>query len=483
MFKHSWLLLSLLASLATPAASAGETKSTRPEESGVPFAKLADSFRQAHGVEAGGDRSTLDTVLGKDYVAIQIGLFDVRYPASFVSDPKKAGDFIDSMAALFDLHDHWLAWLGSDAKSDERSDLRTVQKWVRSWKPAAVGTAFAKSDGQRDLFRVMSAGSDLVSASDRLAKRMRGSSGKAVQLILAPTRLDFLGLASFVGSLDDDSKKLLWVETLPVWTDFRLNDTQVLALEYGVVWKPGVDLSKGTDMNGRDENGLLQHVTQKATDLLLRHDLGAKVDPGLMAGLAVDMVIELFGENNARAGGSGAGNMTSQQSKFVAGGKSQGGQLARRSADTRFRESKGRDHFIPILHSCQRQGADLTAKGDKTLRGAVDCFLLTEGTANSTPFIVHAPFLNGVDAGSDVPANLRNDLLELQRAYKAAFAYWLQTKATGATGDASAILFARFLCGVSSGTDAREVYGAPLSAEAGTDSLELRFLKWLAKQS
>jgi hypothetical protein len=202
-----------------------------------------------------------------------------------------------------------------------------------------------------------------------------------------------------------------------------------------------------------------------------------------VAGLAVNMVIELFGENNARAGGSGAGNMTSSQSKFIPGGKSSGGQLARRNADTRFRESKGRDHFVPILRACQRQGADLFAKSDKSARGAVDCFALTEGTAMSTPFVVHAPFLGGAAATKDVPANMQNDYLELLRAYKGSFAFWLQTKGTGPSADATpASLFARFLLSVKTGADVSDIYGVPLSsADLSTDSLELRFLKWLAK--
>jgi hypothetical protein len=458
---------------------AGETKGTKTDDGGVPFAKLADSFRQAHGIDSSGDRAALEEVLGKDYVALQVGFFDVRYPASFLTDQKRAADLIDCTATLLDLQDHWLAWLGSEPKSDERNDARALQKWVRAWKPAAFGSALAKSGSERRLLKLMGASADLVAASGRLVERMRGSEGKAMQLVLAPTRMEFLGLASFVGSFDDSNRKLLWVETLPVWTEFRLNETQVLALEYGAAWKPGVDLSKGVDMDGREENGLLQHVSQKATELLLRHELGTKVDQGVLAGLAINMVVELFGENNARAGGSGAGNATSAQSKFIAGGKSQGGQLARRNADTRFRESKGRDHFVSILRSCQRQGTDLAAKSDKSARGAVDCFALIEGA--STPFVVHAPFLGGAVASQDVPANLQNDFLELQRAYKAAFAFWLQTKATGSGADTASSMFARFLAGAMTGTGLTEIYGVPLSADLSTDSLELRFLKWLAK--
>src|SRR5262249_31166427 len=134
MFAHSGLIFTLMVCLAGT-VGAGETKGTKTDDGGVPFAKLADSFRQAHGIDSTGDRAALEQVLGKDYVALQVGLFDVRYPASFLTDQKKAADLIDCTAALLDLQEHWLAWLGSDAKSDERNDVRALQKWVRSWKP------------------------------------------------------------------------------------------------------------------------------------------------------------------------------------------------------------------------------------------------------------------------------------------------------------------------------------------------------------
>src|SRR5262245_32542438 len=141
MFVQSRLALSLLLALFLGAAAvAGETKGVKSDDGGVPFAKLANSFREAHGVESA-DRAALEWVLSKDYVVLQIGLFDLRYPGSFLADPKKATDLTDSVAALLDLQDHWLDWLGADAKSGERSDVRALEKWVRTWKPASLGGA------------------------------------------------------------------------------------------------------------------------------------------------------------------------------------------------------------------------------------------------------------------------------------------------------------------------------------------------------
>jgi hypothetical protein len=96
---------------------------------------------------------------------------------------------------------------------------------------------------------------------------------------------------------------------------------------------------------------------------------------------------------------------------------------------------------------------------------------------------VRAPFLGGTPGGKDVPANLQNDYLEMQRAYKAAFAFWLQTKATGASGEASsASLFAKLLTSAGTDADVGAIYGVPLTAaDASADSLEMRFLRWLAK--
>jgi hypothetical protein len=254
----------------------------------------------------------------------------------------------------------------------------------------------------------------------------------------------------------------------------------VLALEYGVSGQP--DWTKGADMNARNEHGQLEHVAQKVSELLLEYYLVDRPDPWVMAGLSTNLVIELFGENNTRGSGSGGGSMVSGQSKFVPGGNANGGQLRRRSAEGRFRQSKGRDHFVPVLRVCQRQGADAAAKQKRGTRADISFFALLEAIGGDIPPLVQAPFL-GKDCGvKEIPEGAKQDYFDFARAYQSAFAYWLQTKALGA--DAGADPGALFLKLVGhAGVSAEDVYGVPVSVkDLGSDCLELRFLKWLATQ-
>ncbi|MFO0984923.1 MAG: hypothetical protein U1E76_24875 [Planctomycetota bacterium] len=454
----------------------------------VPFEKLAQTFREKHAVTKNASDDVLQDVIARDYASLELGLFELCHPAAPLVDAKQAKDLLDIAAAILDLQREWLVWVNAGARSETEQHCVALGRWLRALKPGALAAAAVQTAGDRDLLVALKA--DAATLADAAALRAALVTGscigldrkdaRPVRLVLEPTRADFLCLASFVGTFDDAARELLWVDSLPVWTEFRRNSIQVLALEYGVTPTGKDDLFRGTDMNGREGKGLLQHVTQKAADLLLREYHGASLDPSLELGLAINMVIELYGENNARAGGSGSGSMTSQYSKFVAGGKSSGGQLARRNADSRFRESKGRDHFVAALRTSQRQGAELAAKNDKSLRGDCAWFALSESSAAATPTAVRAPFLCD-RPDQDVPANLRNDYLEFLRAYKSAFAHWLETKAvpndpTITTADA----FARML---RPATNLADVYGAPLSsADPALDTLETRFLKWLAKQ-
>jgi hypothetical protein len=86
-----------------------------------------------------------------------------------------------------------------------------------------------------------------------------------------------------------------------------------------------------------------------------------------------------------------------------------------------------------------------------------------------------------------VPAEFLDDYLELHRAYRAAFVHWLQgngMKSKPASAEQFAVLMRR-LAEQAKDVDfdglCRELYGVALSAkDPGTDTLERRFLAWVA---
>jgi hypothetical protein len=322
---------------------------------------------------------------------------------------------------------------------------------------------------------------------------------KPVLLVLSPTREDFLGLGSFAGALSADGKRLLWTDSLALWTSFNFRTLHVIALEHPATYPGQGDITQGMDMNAKEKTGLLQHVVQAAAELLIGHTWGESLPPELSSGLAMVMVIELFKENNVRAGGGSGGRRTPAYSKFVPGGRSSGGRLPAISAEPRWREDKGKDFFLEVLRAAQKDGAKDAFKALGTSRDKRAFFAL-HSDAGTPGHFVQAPFLEVVNP-QPVPAGYTNDFREFFRAYRCAFAYWLKNKAKSAQEKAAAEeLLRRFLQALTPPWAAEEgendeeeeespfvravaeVYGMPFSGEDGAaQSLEWAFLDWLAR--
>ena len=86
-----------------------------------------------------------------------------------------------------------------------------------------------------------------------------------------------------------------------------------------------------------------------------------------------------------------------------------------------------------------------------------------------------------------MPDEFRDDYLEFHRAYRAAFVHWLQTsgaRTKAASRERFGELLRRLIDPAEpKGFDAlcEELYGRPVSAQdPGADTLERRFLAWLA---
>jgi hypothetical protein len=196
-------------------------------------------------------------------------------------------------------------------------------------------------------------------------------------------------------------------------------------------------------------------------------------------------VIALYGENNARSGGSGKAKSTAEYGSFIPGGSSGGGLLPTLSADSRFRENLGRDHFVRVLRMAQKRGA----KEDTSGRPSSQAFVL-HGTDDQDHQVVHAPFLGkGSGEPQSIPARFNDDYLEFLRAYRSCFLHWLQHVA-GGNKKYAPVRYAELLRGLDTEGEAKsweqvlqQVYGAPLRVEDPKgDSLEFRFLEWLEKQ-
>lgn len=454
---------------AFTAALAAQDPAPKP----VPFEEIGNEFLVAHGA---GGIPTFAELLGDRYARMQLGLFDVRWPAHRL-DQKGAERLLAIAPVLIDLQLRFAEWCGVQALPEEAVLL---QKWLVSQKPKALVEAtkdWTKAD--KDLFVTLAAPAKELSARDKFADWMRSGTclglaraeRPASIVVFAPSRREFVGFVGYVGLLRDEYRQIFWRPATAQWTDLWLpveNHAQVIALEYAA--PAPADWSAGFEMNAREKTGLLQHVVQRAAFSLLWNTHGDRIDPLFQSAIAQNLVIAVLKENNARSGGSGKSNETAAQTVFIPGAPSQGGALAMVSADSRWRATYGKDWFQRPLRTAQRAAA-------KEKKGAPNSGFLLQDKSDHARLVVNAPFVGKqAFAMEAIPPAFLDDYLEFHRAYRSAFVHWLQTQGNDKVSTAKFGDLMRLLAYDEMGfeTAVEGVYGVTLTV------MEQRFLAWLA---
>jgi len=472
---------SLILSLAAAFALAG----------GIDHEKVANDFLATHGLrdKAAADVS-IDELLAKHYLTGRAGIFEMYFPVAGLES--RASDFKDCLAALVDAQEQLLEWSkpsGRDQKS-VRADLKTVAGWLKGVRPQTL--AKAKDVAGKDLTAILGAPEAVAAASQRLADGFgkgealglsRDPPGK-VRLMLAPTRREFAELVCFVGWWSEEWRSSYWVDSISDWSTCWMGDIQVIALEYAAPGHRPEDYSSGEALNKRDPKVMEQQVVQLSILRAFEQLFGEKVPAAFSTGLAMNLVIDQFGEINTRVDGDLRGRTANRREVFVPGGNADGGFLPKASAETRWREDHGKDRFVRVLRLSQKEGTGL----DKDAKNKVAGFALKSDKGGEAHRVA-APFIGAAAAETKAPPEtFQGDFEEMLRGYKCAFIYWLQTKA-GGPDKASREKFAQLLEKLADPALEFEatfqaVYeGAALSdAEAGKDSLEGKFLLWLSKQ-
>jgi hypothetical protein len=448
-----------------------------PSDFKIPFQEHADAFL----VDLGVDEPELDAVLEQGYVVARLGLFEVWFPRYALRDKKQQKAFKSTSGAVLDMQEKWIEWVADgEVLSAAKKDLRVLRKWIKSWNTSRLTTRRSQETGRPYVAVALQAGGSIPEASARLGELMttRACLGRDEKrkeplcLILSPTRKDFVGLGSFLGSLSEENRRILWHDGLALWSHFSRNKIHVLSLEQAVNYPGQGDITQGQDMSAREKNGLAQHVVQHVTDLMLKEYYGQALHGDLAAGLAINMVIEIFRENNVRAGGGTKARKTAAFSRFVPGGSSSGGVLPGKSAESRWRKNKGKDHFHEVLRQSWKAGKKkgYALKSDDGVEGAL---------------IVTPPFFVGSSTATPVTAECLDDCLEFLRAYRSAFAYWMQTRASSpVTEGGPSDLLKRLLRSIdgegSFDRQVQKIYGVPFSVdEEEGEGLEQQFIAWL----
>lgn len=491
LYRHSYgsaFLALLLLGACFEAQSYAQNK--------IPHSTLAQEFVSDHGYpEVAPAAAKIEDLLRAGFVRLDLGAFELHFPRTHLPDAQYGEQFKRIAKAILDLQLTWSELEAAEETSESKAlakDAETTKKWIDGWKSKDFSDLLsaASKDEAVELGALMKAKEPQRIAWQHCQEAW-GPTGEASRarrrMAFSPTRRHFLSFACWVGAMNEGYKASYWTDSIALWTDFPFEiDTElrVLALEYASP-KKDAPYDEGFDMNAKSPTGLLQHVIEIAANLYCEYVCGKEVNPLLRTGLAQNLVIELYKENNARSGGSGKAKTTEEYGSFIPGGASGGGMLPTLSADNRFRENWGKDYFVRTLRQAQKRGA----KEDTTGSPSSQCFIL-HGTDDQDHQVIRAPFLSkSAGEPQSIPARFNDDYLEFLRAYKSCFMYWLQYVAGGNKKHA-AQRFGEFLRGMRSSETAKNwetalegIFGVPLRVDDPKgDALEYRFLEWLEKQ-
>jgi hypothetical protein len=457
------------------------------------FEKAARLFLTARGSEAtAADAIDFEGIIDEHFLWLQLGLFDVRFPSTGMAEHSEqlrecAAALVQAQVKLLD----WLQPLGSDQKA-LRADLGVLAQWIKGWKAPDL----QKIQGRPapDFFAATAASEAVRAASKRTSEAMIGGAavglpredGEDIRLYLMPTRKDFVEFVALTGWIRVEQQESFWVDGAIDWAMCFLDHDQIIPLEYAVARKSPGEYEQGSPMNEKSPTCMQEQVVQLALNSLFDTYSAGRVPAAFVQGLSMNLVIDVFGEIDTRVDGDVRSRATQKREAFVPGGDPDGGWLPKNSADSRWRDTKGADHFVRAMRLAQKEGKELAEKDENE---AAVFGLRSDDGSKIQP--VHAPFLGqGASSEDAVPEAFVGDFAEMLRAYKSTFIHWLQTEG-GKSAKASKERFARLfqkLAAPGEGTEFEtafaEIYEeAPLSdATASTASLEGRFLVWLQKQ-
>jgi len=497
--------------LAAPALAAPVPASRVHGHAGdeLAYEELALSMLDDFGYgDANPDTFDFEEFLEQGFVRVRLGLFELYVPTVDLEQKSLAAELKSLSAAMLKAQAKWLEWLepvagepeewSEDVQSAQadmeqaRADLKTLGRWVKSWKTGKL--AAVPGSEQRDLLIALEPQAEVVEAAERFAKYMGTGAalgleldeGNREPLILIEDRGRYVEFVCFAGWLHPDLHHEFWDPKIITWTNFYVDEYKVLALRTAAPGATSGDYREGWSLDERADEGTAQQITQLAVNSMLDNYFGEKIPPALAGGLALNLVIDIYGECNTRVDGDLSERRKGAREMFVPGGLSQGGILPPNLADSRWRaDHQGSDRFLGILRTSQKNGAKKSRKAsDKHRRFRLMDFDEVERT------IIEGPFLGSAAADTTAPPHaFYGDHLEFLRSYRCAFVWWLQHRVIPKDKRASGEAFAKFLRELSQADDAVEIErvfeesfgGVPLSSREleKTGDLEGMFLEWL----
>jgi hypothetical protein len=475
-----------VAPLAEPTAQRAEPARLPAQADDSLYDELAQRWLKRHGVA---DPKDLRSLLSATFARLSLGLFDVYLPVEALKDGKVLEDARGALVALLDAQRTFGGWVQGNAEVGAAPANRKddpLAKWLLGLTPK---TFAGRERGGLDLAEVAPDYVRSLLSAFRTENLQGGRFGvnralEPVALALFPRRAEFVEFTCVAGALDPALRTSAWNEGVSTWLEYEADGLPLFTLEYTA--GGGVrDYERGVSVGARNPQALAQLVAQVGTRALLRHVFADGLDPALGSGMANALVIDLYGELDTRIDGDVRARSSQGRSIFVPGGNPNGGVLPPTSAENRWRECKGRDHFVGVLAQVQKQsGKKAPTRAEKLAR-----FELVSDDGSKRE-LVTAPFLG--PKARQPNTEVWGDYLELVRCYGVAFLHWLRVEGAGKPAESAARFgeLLRTLGRVQSEDLPRvlqEIYGQPLSAEDlhglfDGQTLEGRFLAWLSRK-
>lgn len=492
----------------------------KPATAEFDFQAQADRALMRHGMKGSNpDTFSFDDYCKLGFVHLEIGLFDLYMEQDSFTEAKDAKRMFGVAQSLVAMQQRWLDWI--DPGGVNFKDERLVCKALHSYLgKAKLGTALAAakvvatpgSDAMMegpsalDLWTVLDVKPAQLEKFRALCVFLQtdggmglGREAKSEKMVFYPERDRFVEITSLAGWARPEARSSMWNTGIFTWTNFYVNDWRFLAMQYSTANPTENTYHEGADMESRGASGLKQQICQLAALGLVDNYFGGKVPPSVAGGLSINLVVDVFKECNTRVDGDLRERRKEARSMFVPGGQSEGGVLPPNLADSRWRDTHGKDRFIGVLKAAQAAGKEAQPRRDR--KDKVRYFELLSDD-ESERAVTMAPVLGSHGRNRTVvPLDYYGDRLEFARCYSTCFLYWMREKGGGKKAKESHLKFAGWLkaMGTTAELDAGGIlaadpinifeeifessYGRALS-DADLDpkkSLEGAFLHWLPK--
>lgn len=438
-------------------------------------------------------------VIRKRFFRVQLGAVTLYLPGDENKDTDDAKDFLRCASALVKVQREWLHWTALSGNGGARGgaaegpdkDIEMVLQWVESWSPNQLQRLDVTKEP--DLAKALAPNAAQLEALQRTNQFFASGGPLGVNrpgqapapLVVMPNRRGFCELIALAGYLDSELQQYFWLDNLDIWTEGKVDEFRVISLKFAETNGRQDDYSDQIRMDEKDKTAVEQFAAERGALAVLNQAFGDSFPDVMASGLSMNLVIGALGMDNTRSEGDLRGKSVPPIEIFIPGGNSEGGTLPAPNLESKWREKKGTDHFIPVLKQNMKSGREKSRNPKKK-----NLCVLIRGDDNKGSYVVEAPFLGVAAKATKPPPQIyMGDYLEFFRAYKVAFMHWLANESMPQPEEARK-RFARIMqaAGKSGSAEQFEAICAKelgkkafSSAEVGEDTVEGTFLRWVAK--